>query len=275
MFEASLEVQREWYWTCRLTVPWCCLCLSWFMVHTRSRTECHSNPHWITGLKFTPLSFLNLITNIWHVSRNCNLDQLMWLFFFEFLGFGLYIFIWQCQWGQCKLLENASIPFTCSRAEVLKPSDEKTMVPVSSRLRLDMVRPWTHPFMLTLQLLLGLMRRPSFCHTPSTSAWDSSTSKDAVSRSNVSMSFRLLRRKTFLATESRGQEKLAISTVSPWTEVILFGWVGGLHVGQRWRAPFMENVENKLSRSTFGPSTHLPVPQQTCWMAKQWPNVLR
>lgn len=85
------------------------------------------------------------------------------------------------------------LPLTVSLAVVRTPSAEKAMVPVSSRLRLDSVRPCTQPLALTRTWPLGLTRRPSLCHTPSTSACDSSTSKEAVSRSSVSWSLRFLR----------------------------------------------------------------------------------
>lgn len=103
------------------------------------------------------------------------------------------------------------LPLTVSLAVVRTPSAEKAMVPVSSRLRLDSVRPCTRPLVLTLTWPVGLTRRPSLCHTPSTSVCDSSTSKEAVSRSSVSWSLRFLRMEILRA----GKEEEAKLRVSP------------------------------------------------------------
>lgn len=85
------------------------------------------------------------------------------------------------------------LPLIVSLAVVRTPSAEKTIVPVSSSVRLDRVRPWTCPLVLTRHWLFGFTRMPSFCQIPSTSAWESSTSKEAVSLSKVSWSVRPLR----------------------------------------------------------------------------------
>lgn len=85
------------------------------------------------------------------------------------------------------------LPLTVSLAVARTPSAENTMVPVSSSVRLDRVRLWIHPLVLTRHWLFGFTRMPSFCQTPSTSVWESSTSKVAVSRSKVSWSVRPLR----------------------------------------------------------------------------------
>lgn len=61
------------------------------------------------------------------------------------------------------------LPLTVSRAVVRTPSAEKAMVPVSSRVRLDSVRLWTSPLVLTLHWLFALTLTPSFCQVPSTS----------------------------------------------------------------------------------------------------------
>lgn len=61
------------------------------------------------------------------------------------------------------------LPWTVSLAVVRTPSAEKTIVPVSSRVRLDRVRPWTRPLVLTRHWLFGFTRMPSFCQIPSTS----------------------------------------------------------------------------------------------------------
>lgn len=92
------------------------------------------------------------------------------------------------------------LPLTVSLAVVRTPSAEKTMLPVSSRVRLERVRPWTCPLVLTLNWLFGFTRIPSFCQMPSTSMWDNSTSKDAVSRSKISWSVKPLRMEILRAT---------------------------------------------------------------------------
>lgn len=96
------------------------------------------------------------------------------------------------------------LPLTVSLARVRTPSAEKTIVPVSSSARLDSVRPWTRPLLLTRHWLFGFTLMPSFCQIPSTSVCESSTSKEAVSRSKVSWSDKPLRMEILRA----GQEEM-------------------------------------------------------------------
>lgn len=86
-----------------------------------------------------------------------------------------------------------TVPLTSSLAIDLTLSTENVKVPVSSKVRLEMVRLCTRPFAVIRKRLLFLRTCPSFCHTPSTLLCDSSTSKEAVSRSKVWISVRSFR----------------------------------------------------------------------------------
>lgn len=80
------------------------------------------------------------------------------------------------------------LPFTTSRADVFRFSTLNTKLPVSSTDRLEMVRLWTSPLALIRKWLVGFSWIPFLIQVPGTLAWDSSTSKDAVSLSVVLMS---------------------------------------------------------------------------------------
>lgn len=84
----------------------------------------------------------------------------------------------------------ARVPFTVSLPEELMPSALKEMSPASSRATEERVRECFLPRTPKLTLGEGFRRTPSFCQVPSTSSWDTSTSKVTVPFSATSRAWR-------------------------------------------------------------------------------------